>query len=221
MRRPLRRSVRYLALSFALAVAAAACTGGDDDDATPSPSPTPVFDADACQVVFLNRVTPGPNGLVEFWIVDVPVADWVVGTHLYAAPGGPIERPSGQWYENYDLDAETFSRHAVATSGSFVLTAVTQTSGLFIRLVDDEPQAVWTVGTAGLIAYQGTSGAGLFEGFLSDPYSANVTAGIGAVTVLIEGTSRELGQDLSYAVCYKNTALARPDRMHETLRRIR
>lgn len=213
------RRLRLFGLLGALGIAVVACTGDDDDDDGATPSPTPVFNADACQIVWLNRNTAD---LVEFWLVDVPVADWTVGTHAYGAPGGPIAHVTASWYEDYDLVTETYSRRAVATSGVFTFRAVTQTSGAFVRFEDTSPQPIWTIDTAGaLVANQGTSGTGAWEGLLSDPYSANVTAGEGSITLVIDGTARELGQDLSYAVCYKNAALARPERMRETLGRIR
>lgn len=209
--------MRLALLLVALAAAAVACTGSGDDDDVASPSPTPPLAADGCEIVWVTNTTPGPNGLVDLWLVDVPIGSWTVGTHLY----GGI---TATWYEDYDLDdldGETYGRRAIATSGDFALSAVS-TTGAFVRFVDSEPQMIWTLSTAGaLVASQGTSGTGLFEGLLSDPFAPNVTPGVGTITLVIEGTSRSLGQDLSYSVCYEDAALTRPERLRETLRRIR
>src|SRR5688500_103294 len=122
--------MRLALLLVALAAAAVACTGsGDDDDDVASPSPTPPLEADGCQIVWLNNTTPGPNGLVEVWLLDVPIGSWTVGTHLYGAG------ITATWYQDYDLDTGAYARRAIATTGDFALTAVSATGG-FVRFVD-------------------------------------------------------------------------------------
>src|SRR5688500_17881649 len=119
--------MRIALFLLALATAAVACTGsGDADDDVASPSPTPPLVADGCQIVWITNTSPGPNGLVELWLVDVPIGSWTVGTHLY---GGGI---TATWYEDYDLDTEAYGRRAIATSGEFAFTAVS-TTGAFVR----------------------------------------------------------------------------------------
>lgn len=192
---------------FAAAVAAAACTGGggDDDDDAASPSPTPPFVADGCQIVWSSPVATGPTGVVDVYLFDAPISAWTVGTHGYGAPA------TGRFFRAYDLDTGTFDYVALATSGSYTMTAAGTTAGTFVRFVDETPQPFYVLGTAGApVALAGTSGTGTFDGFLSDPYAANVSPGQGEMSIMVGTTSFSVGGNLSYAICYEGAAPLKP-----------
>lgn len=199
------RSFRAVALLATAALAAAACTGaGDDDDDAASPSPTPVFVADGCQIVWVNRADPG-GSTADVYVVDAPVSTWVIGTHQYGTAA------SGRFYKGYVLETGAWESSALASNGSFALTAASTTAGNVVRFQDTTPQDYLLLDSAGNpIAIAGTGGTGTFEALLSDPFSANVTGGSGTLQIAIQGTSYELGQDLSYAVCYEGSSPLRP-----------
>ena len=204
--RRFRTLARLGAMLLATAIAAAACTGGgDDDDDGASPSPTPPFTADGCQIVWIDQIAGGPAGLVDVFLLDAPIAAWTVGTHAW---GGPA---TGRFFRRYDLNTGDYDYRAVVTSGTYTMIFAATTAGNFVQFEDDTPQSLYLVDTAGQpSALAGTSATGTFDGFLSDPFAANVTPGQGDFSVMVGTTSFSLGGDLSYSVCYEGAAPLKP-----------
>ena len=206
-------SVRRLTLVVtavaAAAVLASACAGGgggdDDDDGA---SPTPPFEADRCQIVWQNEIDPARRDL---YLLDAPVGSWVLSSDLRYSVSGTGFRAI--FVAGFDLAAGTWDTQAIATSGSFALVLEGTDAGRVLGFEDGTPQPFAVLDSAGAPgAIAGTGGTGFFDGFWSDPYSQNVLAGDGEVTLTVDGTSRTLGVDLSYAVCYKDEdVLFRPD----------
>lgn len=200
---------RLCAMLLTASVAVAACTGGgdDDDDDAASPSPTPPFTADGCQIVWISPVAAGPAGRVDVYLLDAPIAAWTVGTHAYGAPA------TGRFFRAYDLNTGGYDYRALATSGTYTMTFAGTTAGTFVRFEDDTPQPLYLLDTAGApAALAGTSATGNFEGFLSDPYAANVQPGQGDLSVMVGTTAFSLGGDLSYSICYQGDAPLKPGR---------
>lgn len=197
-----KRPLLLLLTLVSAAVAAAACSGSGGGGDTTTPSPTPTFVPDGCQIVWMTNVTPGPGGLVDFYVVDMVAADWTVGTHLYANPS-----PRGVFFKSYDLTSGAYAARATATTGTFTMIAATTTNQHFVHFEDTVPQHYFLLDTNGSpAADEGTGGTGSFSGGLSDPYAQNVTPGTGTVTILFDGTARTIGSDLAYAICYVGTS---------------
>lgn len=202
-------------LAVVVVVSSAACSGGGGggggDDETPTP--TPVFVADRCQIVWENDVSPS---VVDLYLLDAPVGAWVLSsTHQYAFTTSGF---FAAFFGGLDLNTGDFDTSVVASAGTFALTLNGTEAGRSVSFEDADVQALYTLDTAGNpLALAGTGGTGVFDGLWSDPYSQNVTAGNGSVTVAFDGTSRTLGVDLSYAVCYTGSGdLFRPS--HRRLR---
>ena len=196
IRRPVRFGLVLVSLAGA-AVASVACSGSGGGGTT-TPTPPPPFVPDGCQIVWMSEETAAAPSIVDVMLLDVPIGDWAVGTHAYAAAG-----PRGLFYKHYDLSTGAFTARAIEQTGSFQLFATSTSSGGFVHFVDDTAQELVLVDTAGNpVASEGTSGTGSFFGPLSDPFAQNVLPGSGAMSVVFAGTAEQLGHDLSYAVCY-------------------
>lgn len=208
-RRRLHFFSRTAALLLTATVAAAACTGGggDDDDVVPSPSPTPAFNADGCQIAWIDHIDGAPSSVVDVFLLDAPVAAWTVGSHGWGSPA------TGRFFHRFDTNTSGYDYRAIVTSGAYTMLFATTTAGNFVQLADDVAQPVYLLDTAGSpAALAGTSGTGTFEGFLSDPYAANVTPAQGDFSIMVGTTAFSLGGDLSYAICYEGAAPLKPAR---------
>lgn len=194
------RSLTLLAtFAAALAVSSAACTGGGgDDDDDDGGTPTPVFEADRCHIVWENDVSAEVRDL---YVLDAPVGAWVLGSNLqYSTSSSGFQ---AAFFGGLDLVTGEFATTAIVTTGTFALVLSGTEANLGVGFDDVDPQSLFAVDTSGdPAAFLGTGGTGRFDGFWSDPYSQNVSPGNGTITVLLEGTARTLGVDLSYAVCY-------------------
>ena len=200
----LRPRVLLLGATIAMAlVAAFACTSGGPFGGHNSPTGSPTNpQVDTCKIVWWNTAQANVAHQ-DLFQIDAPLADWVTGTAGYA-----VNSPVGLVYLDKDPTTQTSiaAAAAICTAGSFdlVLGNATATSAS-IAFFDGAPQPFYalnqTNGTIG--AYVGTGGAGTFHGVWSDPAGTAPIPGTGTVTVVWEGTTLTLGQQGSYAICYR------------------
>lgn len=194
-------------LAVAAVVSSSACSGGGgDDDDDDGGSPTPVFEADRCQIVWLNDVTATVKDL---YVLDAPVAAWVLGSnHLYSVSSSGFQ---AGYFGGFDLATEEALVTAIVTTGSFSLVLSGTGTGQGLGFDDEVPQTLsYTSGGVPTVV-AGTGGTGSFDGFWSDPYSQNVSAGDGSITVMLDGTAHTIGTDLAYGICYQGQgSLFRP-----------
>ena len=185
-------------LAVVIAVSSAACTGGGDDDDDDGPTPTPEFDADRCHIVWENDVA---GGLKDLYVLDAPVGAWVLGSnHQYSTTSSGFQ---AAFFGGLDVASGEFDTTAIVTTGSFELSLSGTQAGNGLGFDDLDAQSLFAVNSAGdPAAFLGTGGIGQFDGLWSDPYSQNVSPGNGTITIVLDGTARVLGADLSYGVCY-------------------
>lgn len=185
-------------MATVVAVSSAACSGGGGDDDDDEPTPTPVFDADRCHLVWENDLA---GGLKDLYVVDAPVAAWVLGSdHQYSTSSSGFQ---AAFFGGLDVASGEFETTAIVTTGTFALSLSGTQAGNGLGFDDLDPQSLFAVDSAGAPAgFLGTGGTGSFDGLWSDPYSQNVSPGNGTLTVLLDGTARVIGVDLSYGVCY-------------------
>ena len=185
-------------MAAVVAVSSAACSGGGGDDDDDGSTPTPVFDADRCHIVW---ETDAAGDLKDVYVLDAPVAAWVIGSsHQYSTSSSGFQ---AAFFGGLDVASGEFETTAIVTTGTFALNLSGTQAGDGLSFDDADPQSLFAVDSAGNpAAFLGTGGAGEFGGLWSDPYSQNVSPGNGAITVVLDGTARTLGLDLSYGVCY-------------------
>lgn len=210
--------LRVLALTFTAALVASvavSCSGGgdddDDDDGSTTGTPTNV---DYCQIVW---ATPD-EGAFDVFLVDAPIGQWSSGTKSYG-----INSPIGVFYNNQPADqSQPALSAAITTSGQFDLVLANGTvTGAGVEFTDTSNQNFFAYGQSnGVIgAKVGTGGTGTFSGVWSPP-EGPLTGGDGNITIAYEGTSRLIGAQGSYAICYDRGATFEM-RTRETLRHLK
>lgn len=193
------RHALFVATLLATAVSFAACTGGGDDGGDgPDPTPTPAFPADRCHIVWSTESAER----TDLFVLDAPFASWVTSTSHALTTGTAGFRAT--FLGDYDVLTDSAVVVAAVTTGTISVVTAEPGPASFLSFDSEVPRPLFHVDSAGTpVAFAGTGGTGSFSGFWSDPWSANVSPGSGTIAVLVEGTARTLGSDLSYAVCYE------------------
>lgn len=214
----MRAAFRILALTLTATVAAgvaASCGGGggDDDDDGATTTSTPV-NVDYCQIVW---ATPD-EGAFDVFLVDAPIGQWSTGTKNYG-----INSPIGVFYNNQPADqTQPALSAAITTSGQFDLVLANgTTTAAGVQFADTTLQNFYAYGQSnGVIGMKvGTGGTGTFSGVWSPP-EGPITGGDGNITIAYEGTSRLIGAQGAYAICYDRGATFQA-RTRETLRHLK
>ena len=180
-----------------LAVAVAACSGKGSCKNCGVPK-----GVTNCQVDWAN--SGSVTGRYDVYLVDLPIADWNSGTKDYNfTPGDQI---NAVFYKNLLITSNgpgDYASRAMTTSGQFSITVVGTAIGTTVAFNDAGGHQFWNVTGGNQIGvYQGSGGAGQFNGQISDP--ANIVPGTvsSLVALTYQGTSMSVGALTRYSVCY-------------------
>lgn len=193
------RSTLFAATLLAVtAVSFAACSGDDDGGDGADPTPTPAFPADRCHIVWSTE----SEERTDLFVLDAPFANWVTSSSHALVTGTGGFRAT--YLGDYEVGTDSAAVVAAVTTGTIAIATGEPGPSVFLDFENEVPRPLFHVDTAGNpTAFAGSGGTGTFSGFWSDPWSANVVPGSGTISVLVDGTSRTLGSDVSYAVCYE------------------
>lgn len=192
-----------MALILAVAAWAPACSDGGGPGADP-------FEPTDCTLLWYRA---RPAGLFDVYKVEMPAAEWTVGTHTYDG----VERLGVFYYGLIDDDGdgvfEAYQNAASATSGDLTLTSAEGTGdGDTVVFDDSVSQAYLAVGGVMLA----TGGTGNFDGVWS-PHSLDdgegdpIYAESSTIAIAYSGSNVQLGsvEYGAYGYCWSDALAIR------------